>query len=100
MVSREAPPPPYSVLMSVEIANQGIQAALENWIAALPFEGEGNSPGVMGDWIAIVCMVDVDPMDGKPKAQYYLTMRDGALLPHVAKGLLNEGMDQVEMQES
>lgn len=68
--------------------------ALEEWVNGLP-RGDDGDIGMLGDWIAVVCMVAVDD-EGQPRAEYYLAMKDGALLPHIAQGLLAEGMDQLE----
>jgi hypothetical protein len=67
-------------------ANAQVARSLEEWVSSLPFEG-GGDVGVLGDWLAIVCMVSVDS-EGDPRAEYYLCMKDGSLLPHVAEGLL------------
>lgn len=72
-----------------------IGQALEAWVSSLPFEGKpGEGPGILGDWIAVVAMVDVGP-DGSPRAEYYVALRDGSMLGHVAKGLLRQGMDEL-----
>lgn len=72
--------------------NAGVSKALEEWVAGLPFEGDGDI-GILGEWIAVVTMVTVDS-EGDPKVEYYLAMRNGTLLPHIATGLLHEGLDQ------
>lgn len=69
--------------------------AIEEWVTGLPWEGEGPpNVGVLGDWLAVACFVSVDSQ-GRPNAQYYLAMRDGSLLPHVAKGLIVEASEQL-----
>jgi hypothetical protein len=67
--------------------------ALESWVHGLPpdegVSGEGDI-GMIGDWIAIVSMVRVNE-DGIPVTEYYMCMKDGTLLPHMALGLLSVG---------
>lgn len=70
-----------------EEANRAVAASLEQWVSSLPIEDAGGDIGILGDWMAIVTMVAVDE-DGDPRAEYYLAMKDGTLLPHVAEGLL------------
>lgn len=76
-------------------ANEAVTEALEGWVASLPFDGDGG-PGVMGDWIAVLSMVDVRA-DGTPMAQYYIAMKDGTMLPHIAGGLLRQGLIELEV---
>lgn len=75
-------------------ANDAISAALEGWVASLEDGTEGQGPGVLGDWLAVVCMVDINS-EGQPAAQYYLAMKGGAMLPHIAEGLLYRGIDEL-----
>lgn len=81
------------------MASEDIQAALETHLSSLPMEAGEADPGIIGDWIAVVSMVAVDD-EGQPRAEYYLLMRGGNMLPHVAKGLLAEGLDQVDSRLS
>lgn len=64
--------------------SNNIGRAIEEWVGEL--DGEVDR-GVLGDWLTIACYVSVDSK-GNPTAQYYIAMRDGNLLPHVAEGLL------------
>jgi hypothetical protein len=73
-----------------------IGAAFEDWVHSLPSDGSGES-GILGDWVAVVAMVNVDA-EGHPRVEYYLCMRDGSMLPHVGKGLLAEGIDLMDQQ--
>lgn len=75
--------------------NDRIGQAIEEWVQSLP----GEDPGILGDWIVVASMVAVDEQ-GTPRCEYYLGFRGGTMLPHVAKGLLSEGMDQVELSRS
>lgn len=69
--------------------------AIEQWLANLPWEGEGpRDIGFLGDWLAIACFTSVDAA-GHPTAQYYLAMKDGTLLPHVALGLLEQAAEEI-----
>jgi hypothetical protein len=80
-------------------ANRGVAVALEEWVSKLPDRTEaGGGVGMLGDWMAVVCMVDVRE-DGVPVCQYYLAMRDGNMLPHVAAGLLSRGLDELAASE-
>ncbi len=63
----------------------------------MPDELEGQSEGMLGDWVAVVCMVSVSP-EGVPMAEYYLSMKDGAMLPHIIEGLLHKGIEQAALQ--
>lgn len=74
------------------MANEEIQQALEEHVLSLPREDPGD-PGMIGDWVAVVSMVVVDE-EGDPRTEYYLVMRGGAMLPHIVKGLLREGIDE------
>jgi hypothetical protein len=76
-------------------ANEAVARSLEEWVAALPAEVAGENQGMIGDWLAIVCMVAVDG-EGDPRAEYYLVMKDGTLLPHVAEGLLQIAARKVD----
>lgn len=65
-----------------------IGQAIEKWVSELPWDSNGErNEGILGDWMAIACFVDVDS-EGRPNANYYIAMRDGTLLPHVARGLI------------
>lgn len=77
--------------------NQRVSQALEGWVQGLPNQTPGQGSGILGDWIAVVSMVAVSP-EGHPVTEYYLCMKDGTMLPHIAKGLLYEGVDQVDAQ--
>jgi hypothetical protein len=67
--------------------------ALEAWVHGLPLDetasGSGDI-GILGDWIAVVSMVRVNA-DGVPVTEYYLCMKDGTMLPHMALGMLQVG---------
>jgi hypothetical protein len=77
------------------MATEKIGQAIEEHIASLPDQTDGQGAGMLGDWIAVVSMVSVDDA-GQPRTQYYLVMREGNMLPHVAKGLLYEGIDEAD----
>ncbi len=77
-----------------EDASQAIGASLEAWVNSLPSD-DGESVGILGDWVAVVCMVDVTP-EGVPVANYYIALKDGQMLPHVAHGLLVRGADELD----
>lgn len=79
--------------MTIQEQSAKVHAAIEAYIAALP-DSDGVDVGMLGDWLAVVSMVAVDD-EGRPRTQYYLIMRDGSLLPHVALGLLQVGVDEV-----
>jgi hypothetical protein len=72
------------------LENEAISGAIEAWVASLPFEGDGDI-GVLGDWVSVVCMVRVND-EGEPVAHYYLGFKNGTSLPHVAEGLLRQGL--------
>lgn len=80
-----------------DVHNEAVGNALEGWVNSLPFEGDWN-PGILGDWVAVVCMVDVDSK-GHPVCKYYLAMKEGNMLPHVIKGLLSQGLDEIDRSE-
>lgn len=77
-------------------ANEAVSAALEAWVDSLPMDEPGGK-GILGEWIAVVCMVDIN--DGVPGAQYYLAMRGGNMLPHTAEGLLRQGLTELASDE-
>jgi hypothetical protein len=70
-----------------------IGSKLEGWVNSLPsdetVENAGDI-GIIGDWIAVVSMVRVNA-EGIPVTEYYLCMKDGTLLPHIALGLIRIG---------
>lgn len=76
-------------------ANDAISEAFEAWVGSLTDQTEGLGPGVLGDWLAVVSMVSVDSA-GDPRVMYYLVMRNGTMLPHVAKGLLYQGLEELQ----
>lgn len=78
-------------------ANAAIGNALEAWVTSL-LSVDGESVGVIGDWVAVVAMVDVRS-DGTPVAEYYVALKDGSLLPHVAAGLMSRGIDELAGME-
>lgn len=78
-----------------EEANNAIGRSLSEWVNALPAEVEGQDVGILGDWMAVVSMVTVDDEEC-PRAEYYLAMKDGTLLPHVAEGLLAVAAKRLE----
>lgn len=80
-----------------EEANQAIGDAVEAWVNTLEDETDGQGPGVLGDWVVVACMVDVK--DGVPVGNYYVAMKTGNMLPHVAQGLLSRGIDELEGME-
>jgi hypothetical protein len=71
-------------------ANEGIGQAIEKWVDSLP-SIDGRSPGILGDWICVAAMVAVDD-EGDPRVEYYLALKNGTMLPHLATGLLHEGL--------
>lgn len=75
-------------------ANRAIAASIEEWVGSLRDETDGDGPGILGDWMTIACMVSVNE-DGIPMAKYYLGMKDGAMLPHVAKGMLYQALEEL-----
>jgi hypothetical protein len=78
-----------------EIPSNAIGKAIEKWVTELPWEGEEpRNEGMLGDWLAIACFVSVDG-EGRPNAQYYIAMKDGTLLPHVAHGLLTQAEEEL-----
>lgn len=85
--------------MSVPESNLGISAAFEAWIESLEDKTDGQGRGMLGDWIAVVCMVEVDE-EGDPRAQYYLAMKDGTMLPHIGEGMLRQGLKELEANRS
>jgi hypothetical protein len=74
--------------------NQLVGIALEQWVDSLEDHTEGQGIGMLGDWLAVVSMVDVRD-DGVPVVNYYLAMRDGNMLPHVAEGMLRQGLKEM-----
>jgi hypothetical protein len=72
--------------------HDAVGAALENWVTNLPNadELEPGDIGILGDWLAVVSMVRVNA-DGIPVTEYYLCMKDGTMLPHMALGMLQVG---------
>ena len=84
--------------MTMSEANRAIGESIERWVDSLPFEGEAGGTGILGDWIAVVCMVDVNA-EGAPAAKYYLAMKDGTMLPHIAEGLLNQGISELSASD-
>jgi hypothetical protein len=74
--------------------NAALSEALETWVNSLPAEVIGEDIGMLGEWIAVVSMVSVDS-EGDPRTEYYLAMRNGTMLPHVAIGLLYQGLEEV-----
>jgi hypothetical protein len=83
--------------MPSEEHNGKLSDALEQWVNSLPMEGDGDI-GLLGEWIAVVTMVSVDE-DGEPRAEYYLAMRNGTMLPHTALGLLHRGLYEIKKAE-
>jgi hypothetical protein len=86
---------------SVDVAREKVGEALEAWVNALPMvdrETVEKGIGILGDWVAVVCMVDVDEA-GVPAANYYVVMRGGSMLPHVAHGLLDRGHTELDERE-
>lgn len=79
-------------------ANAHISEALEAWIAALPDETEGQGIGVLGDWLAVVAMVNVDEQ-GDARVQYYVALKGGTMLPHIAEGLLRQGLRELTISD-
>jgi hypothetical protein len=82
------------VSAATDAARAKVQEALEEWVASLPMDGPGDV-GLLGDWLAVVSMVAVDA-DGQPATEYYLVMRDGSMLPHVARGILYQGLEEMD----
>jgi hypothetical protein len=73
--------------------HDAVGAALENWVVNLPGDETietGAEVGMLGDWLAVVSMVRVSS-EGSPVTEYYLCMKDGTMLPHMALGLLSVG---------
>lgn len=79
--------------MSHDATSNIVGEAIERWVNDLPKETDAGV-GILGDWVAIACFVDVDS-EGRPNAQYYVAMRDGTLLPHVAHGLLEQAAEEL-----
>lgn len=79
-------------------SSEAVARSLEEWVAALPEEETGTDVGVLGDWLVIVSMVRVEA-DGQAVTQYYLTMKGGGMLPHVARGLLHQGLHELREVE-
>ena len=79
--------------MSIPEQSSKVHDAIEGYIADLPSE-DGEDIGMLGDWLTVASMVTVDA-EGQPRTQYYLIMRGGGMLPHVALGLLQVGVDEV-----
>jgi hypothetical protein len=81
-------------------ASDAIGAALEKWVEVLPFAADSSGGiGVLGDWVAVVCMMDVNE-EGQPVAQYYLAMKNGSSLPHTVDGLLRQGLSEMASNTS
>lgn len=80
------------------MSNEAIGEALESWVNGLPSE-DGESVGVLGDWVAVVAMVDIGS-EGQPVCNYYVAVKGGSMLPHVANGLLSRGMDELAELEN
>jgi hypothetical protein len=78
--------------------NEAIGQAFENWVGSLSDETEGRGFGMLGDWLAVVSMVVVDE-EGDPRVKYYVALRDGSMLPHVAKGLLYQGLEELNQEK-
>lgn len=74
--------------------NEAISEALEGWVNHLEDQTEGQGCGVLGDWLAVVSMVTVDA-EGQPRTRYYLAVKGGTMLPHVALGLLYQGIGEL-----
>jgi hypothetical protein len=81
-------------MITPDEANAAVQDALEAWVHSLEDQTEGKGPGIVGDWVAVMTMVDVTP-DGHPVAQYYVAMKGRSMLPHVVEGLLQKGIDEL-----
>ena len=58
-----------------------IHEAIEKYMADYRIDG------VAGDWVLIGTAMSVDD-EGDPDCQYFIAMKDGTLLQHVAIGLL------------
>lgn len=79
----------------MDLPSNIVGEAIEKWVNDLPWDGEGpRNEGMLGDWLAIACFVSVDS-EGRPNAQYYVAMKDGTLLPHVAHGLLAQAAEEL-----
>lgn len=70
-----------------------IHKAIEEYMADYHIDG------IAGDWVLIGAAMTVDD-EGDPDCQYFIAMKDGTLLQHVALGLLLKAKevlaDQVE----
>lgn len=79
-------------------ANDKISSAMVNWVDSLLDMTDGGGIGVLGDWAAVVCMVDVRE-DGVPVSNYYLAFKGGNALPHIVSGLFHRGLQELRTME-
>lgn len=63
-----------------------VQSAVQEYMDDYGFEG------IAGDWLLIGTSLTVDA-EGDPDCEYFVAMKDGTLLQHVALGLLAKGED-------